>query len=92
MKTKHKLSGFDLVVYENGFSMWHRGLCVVDASTLLADREVIVREGGEARLKLRKTAKLRTTGQVQNEYTSHVGRTVVQNAVGLLIYRPPQGG
>lgn len=51
MKTKHKLSGFDLVVYENGFSMWHRGLCIVDASMVLTDREVIIREGGEARLK-----------------------------------------
>lgn len=51
MKTKVKLDNFDLTVYPGGFSFWHKGVCIIDASKFEEDREVVFRKGGDARLK-----------------------------------------
>ena len=53
MVTKHKMGGFNLMVYEEGFSVWHNGIVVVDASLVKEDGCVIVRTGGDARLKVK---------------------------------------
>ena len=53
MRTKCKIGEFDLIVYPHGFSLWHKGQWVIDASKVYQDREVEIRKGGDARLKIK---------------------------------------